>query len=58
MLVLATDGVTKALSEANVAEIMRELPTPVRASREIVERARRRGSEDDITCLIAELEEW
>jgi serine/threonine protein phosphatase PrpC len=58
MLVLATDGVTKALSQADVAAIMRELPTPARAAREIVERSRRRGSDDDITCLVAELEEW
>jgi serine/threonine protein phosphatase PrpC len=58
MLVLATDGVTKALNAVDVAAIMRELPQPARAAREIVERARRRGSDDDITCLIAELEEW
>jgi serine/threonine protein phosphatase PrpC len=58
MLVLATDGVTKGLSEANVAEIMRELQTPAPAAREVVERARRRDSEDDITCLIVALEEW
>jgi serine/threonine protein phosphatase PrpC len=54
----STDGVTKALSQADVAAIMRELPAPARAAREIVERARRRGSDDDITCLVAELEEW
>jgi serine/threonine protein phosphatase PrpC len=58
MLVLATDGVTKALSQPEVAAIIRELPTPARAAREVVERARRRGSDDDITCLVAELEEW
>jgi hypothetical protein len=27
-------------------------------AREVVERARRRGSDDDITCMIVELEEW
>jgi serine/threonine protein phosphatase PrpC len=58
LLVLATDGVTKALGDHDVAQVMQALPDPARAARDIAERARRRGSQDDITCLVVELEEW
>jgi serine/threonine protein phosphatase PrpC len=58
MLCLITDGVTKALSYTTVGQILAELPDPQRAAWEIAERARRRGSRDDITALVVELEEW
>jgi serine/threonine protein phosphatase PrpC len=58
VLCLVTDGVTKALSIHDVGNVLEELSDPERAAREIVVRARIRGSRDDITALVVELEEW
>lgn len=58
VLCLITDGVTKALRVHDVRDVLAELPDPQRAAKEIVARARNRGSRDDITALVVELEEW
>jgi protein phosphatase len=58
LLVLVTDGVTKGLHDEEIEAILRQLPDPGRAAPEIANRARRRGSKDDITCVVVELEEW
>ena len=57
-LCLVTDGVTKALAVHDIANVLREYPTPQRAAEELVLRAYNRGSRDDITALVVELEEW
>lgn len=56
--VLVSDGVTKALSSDEMETIMEEFETPQRVAKEMVERARRKGSKDDATALVLELEEW
>jgi serine/threonine protein phosphatase PrpC len=38
--------------------VLDEVPDPERAAKEIVTRARARGSRDDITALVIELAEW
>lgn len=58
VLCLVTDGVTKALRVHDVREVLDEVPDPDRAAKEVVARARARGSRDDITALVVELEEW
>ncbi len=56
--VLVSDGVTKVLTTAEMGSILDEFETPKRVAVELVERARRKGSKDDATALVIELEEW
>lgn len=57
-LLLCSDGVTRALRVHDLRDVLAALPDPARAAAEIVSRARSRGSQDDITALVVELEEW
>lgn len=58
VLCLASDGVTKSLSDEDVRGVLERFPDPEAAARELVRTARARGSRDDITALVIELEEW
>lgn len=56
-IVLATDGVTKVLDLPRIAAAMQE-PTPQRQARGVLDRARGAKTRDDVTVLVAELQEW
>lgn len=58
ILCLVTDGVTRVMVEDRICEVLDEVADPDRAAKEIVARARARGSRDDITALVVELAEW
>ncbi len=59
LLCLVTDGVyPKGMREDGISAVLRAVRDPERAVRELGERARGRGSRDDITVLVVELEEW
>lgn len=57
VLCLVTDGVTKGLKTDHIQAVLEEYPEPAHAVRELVRRARGRGSRDDITALVVEIEE-
>jgi len=57
-LCLVSDGVTKALRDEDVAMILKRFPKPELAASELVKEARLRGSRDDITAIVVDLEEW
>lgn len=58
VLCLVTDGVTRTMTPDRIRDVLAEVPDPERAAKEIVVRARARGSRDDITALVVELDEW
>jgi serine/threonine protein phosphatase PrpC len=58
MILLLTDGVTKTLRLHDIQSVLDELPDAERAAPELTRRARSRGSRDDITALLVQLEEW
>jgi serine/threonine protein phosphatase PrpC len=58
ILCLVTDGVTKSMADDNIEQVLKEASAPEIAVRELVSRARARGSHDDITAIVIELEEW
>lgn len=58
VLCLATDGVTRVMEVDEIGSILSRSPDPNRAAAETVQRARGKGSPDDITALVVELEEW
>ena len=57
VLVLVSDGVTKVLSEHQIAECVREhyLYSPERAVKELCRLSKLRGSWDDITAVVVEI---
>jgi serine/threonine protein phosphatase PrpC len=57
LLCLVTDGVTKSMSDERIEEVFREVRSE-RVVNELARRARNRGSADDITVVVVELEEW
>jgi serine/threonine protein phosphatase PrpC len=57
LLCLVTDGVTKSMSDQHIEEVFREVRSE-RIANELARRARNRGSTDDITVVVVELEEW
>jgi serine/threonine protein phosphatase PrpC len=57
LLCLVTDGVTKSMSDERIEEVFREVRSE-RVANELALRARNRGSADDITAIVVELEEW
>ena len=58
ILCLVSDGVTKTMPDDQIEAVLRAATTPEVAARELVSRARGRGSRDDITAIVVELEEW
>lgn len=58
VLCLVTDGVTKSMVDGDVEAVLAELTPPDAAARELVARARGKGSRDDITAVVVELAEW
>jgi serine/threonine protein phosphatase PrpC len=58
LLCMVTDGVTESMSDADVQQVLQECSDPEVAARELVHRARGKGSRDGITALVVELEEW
>jgi serine/threonine protein phosphatase PrpC len=58
ILCLVTDGVTKSMADDHIEAVLKESGGPEIAVRELVSRARARGSHDDITAIVVELEEW
>ena len=58
MFVLVSDGVTKAIRDDQIIALANDIYPPERAAQELAERARRKGSRDDITAIVVELEEW
>lgn len=55
---MVSDGITKVLNNKNVQDIIDGNGDSERSAEEIAQRAKRKGSQDDITALIIELEEW
>ena len=55
LLLIMSDGATKALSPAEVGTIMREGADPARGAEQVLRRAYARGATDDITVLAVEL---
>lgn len=55
---LVTDGVTKGLTQDAVRTVLCEEPSPQKAALKLVQRARGRGSKDDITALVIHFTEW
>jgi serine/threonine protein phosphatase PrpC len=58
LLCLMTDGITKTMADDQIEAVLRETREPGRTARELASRARARGSRDDITAVIVEIEEW
>ncbi len=58
VLCLVTDGITKTMTDGDVGEVLSAFSRPDVAARELVARARGKGSHDDITAVVVELEEW
>jgi len=60
VLVLVTDGATKGLSSPEIETCVARgiMRSPEWAAKELCELARRKGSNDDITALVVELEEF
>lgn len=58
VLCLVTDGVTKSMVDGAIAAVLSEFSNPAAAAHELVARARGKGSDDDITAVVIELEEW
>ena len=58
LLLLLTDGVTKTLRLQDIQSVLDEFPDAERAAPELARRAKSRGSRDDITALLVELEQW
>lgn len=50
--------VLQGLNNKNVQEIMDRHVDSERTAEEIAQSAKRKGSQDDITALVIELEEW
>lgn len=53
-----TDGVTESMPDDQIEAVVRAAHGPEAAVRELASRARARGSQDDITAIVVELEEW
>lgn len=58
LLCLVSDGVTKALSTEELGGLLERNGPMATLARGICATARARGSADDITCVVVELEEW
>jgi serine/threonine protein phosphatase PrpC len=55
ILLLCSDGLSDALSDAEMAEILRQYPVPTAADR-LIERALARGARDNISAVVVEYE--
>lgn len=53
---LATDGVTSTVSDASIAEILSEEPSPQVASERLVKLALDNGSRDNASCVVIHIE--
>ena len=58
ILCLVSDGVTKTMAEDEIEAVLTGNGSPTAMATTIAERARGKGSLDDITALVIELEEW
>uniref|UniRef100_A0A7V4G7N1 Protein serine/threonine phosphatase 2C family protein n=1 Tax=Desulfobacca acetoxidans TaxID=60893 RepID=A0A7V4G7N1_9BACT len=62
IILMVTDGVTKVIhpreAGSSVTAMLEEYGDPTRAARRLVETARSRGSTDDITVLLIEMDEF
>jgi PPM family protein phosphatase len=56
-ILLVSDGVTKAFHPEEAASVINQFDDKGRAVTELVQRSMRRGSTDDITALLVEIEE-
>ena len=52
-LVLCSDGLTKAASEAQIAEVLKANPTSAAACRALMDRAIANGAPDNVTVIVA-----
>jgi protein phosphatase len=52
VLVLCSDGLTRHVSDESIAEIVTNAKDLIEASERLVQAARNRGGEDNITCLL------
>lgn len=54
---LVTDGVTKVMSVSEIADVLDEIFDAQRAADELTHRARGKGSPDDITAVVVQIED-
>ncbi len=54
---LCSDGLPRELSDDHIASLLRRLADPQEAARELVEEAKRRGGNDNITAVVVEVVE-
>lgn len=52
ILILASDGLWKVMSNQEAVDIARRLKDPQKAAKELTAEALRRGSKDDISCIV------
>lgn len=57
VLLLASDGLTKLVSDQSILEIVRRAASLERACEQLVETAKKQGGDDNITCLLIRLVE-
>jgi len=55
--VLCSDGLTKMLDEAGIAQIATESLTPQQAADRLVEAANDAGGEDNVTVIVVKVEQ-
>ena len=55
VLLLASDGLTKLVSDKRILEIVRSASSLERACNQLVEAAKKEGGDDNITCLLIRL---
>ncbi len=55
VLLLSSDGLTKYLSDAGIQEIVEQAPSLEAACEQLIEAAKGRGGDDNITCLLLRL---
>jgi protein phosphatase len=57
IILLCSDGLTEMIPDEGIAVILREEPDPRRACERLVAEANRHGGKDNITVLVAHVEE-
>ncbi|KAG0169836.1 hypothetical protein DFQ28_004115 [Apophysomyces sp. BC1034] len=57
-MVLITDGVTSALSDQEVVDLVKQYRSPSTSAAQIIEVADQLGSEDNITAMVVRLKDW
>ncbi len=57
ILLLCTDGLTSFVDDRRIADALREVPQPAACAEVLVERAIARGSDDNITVMVARVDD-